>query len=664
VAENGWLAVQPLPSAIRAQQITFDAAQGAQLQTYRGMRLSIPPHAFEYEDGSLVTERVTFEVREAWNVSDFAVAGLATTADADFLLSGGMYHLDASVPSRRPVRIRQQAPPIARFPVPTASPDSFLLFRGNPTAANGLNWAPLPGTNAQYDTFAVVRLTENFNDLIVYYHLPTETRNALQAVTERAGKLAALRGFAKTSLPGAPVMVRELTLRWQHALRHLLPLRHQPGQPTLRGVRREHIQQMATLTGQPLQYVWVQGKLYVHKDDVHLLGMSPTNRWLMDRGYLYEPSLNAPDWFRAEFTNITKMVNEVAPAVDALVALDYNALGQLANQPEQLIAKMAAWARRGHLQTLANQRELTAVAEDMHTLRDMQLSHWRNLRYVPNWGRNSTSEERIRAQNTRKRTGRPFHYYYSLVQPACRLATGGEMLATEAFLAQLQHDSILAALGISPVGFASRNPAGQVVILTATEPMDLASLDRTAIVGDIRDYARQVVTTKTHIEAALANTNDRGIAPGGTPKPRVQRLMVVNAPVLFLGWYNIDRYYHSPKDTCEGQLLTAEGAPVQNKMVLVFNARERLMLYTVTNEHGRFSIQVPRGMPMRVACHLPPDSASGSPAQAICTVYGQPNQPGTSLVGGANQAHSALSLSPCVYPIFTDWVRSWNTHEM
>ena len=82
----------------------------------KGVRILIPKKSFTYEDGTLVTEEVKFQLTESLEFKDFISSGLLTKSANNLLETGGMIKIDAATISGKPVKIRAGKDMIVAIP--------------------------------------------------------------------------------------------------------------------------------------------------------------------------------------------------------------------------------------------------------------------------------------------------------------------------------------------------------------------------------------------------------------------------------------------------------------------------------------------------------------------------------------------------------------------
>jgi hypothetical protein len=114
------------------KQTTIKAANGTEI--------SIPADAFVFEDGSIATGNIQFEVKEALSTTDILLSGLSTKSDGKLLQTGGMVHIEASINGKKLLLAKNKNVDIK---LPTKNAVAGMeLFYGEKTKSGTINWKP------------------------------------------------------------------------------------------------------------------------------------------------------------------------------------------------------------------------------------------------------------------------------------------------------------------------------------------------------------------------------------------------------------------------------------------------------------------------------------------------------------------------------------------
>lgn len=103
------------------------------------INLLIPKNSLAYENGETITEPIQVNFKSYFNKEDMLVKGLTTRANNQLLVSSGMFEVEATVPSGRPLKIISPW----RIEIPLRSKkarDESLIFDGQMQGDSILNW--------------------------------------------------------------------------------------------------------------------------------------------------------------------------------------------------------------------------------------------------------------------------------------------------------------------------------------------------------------------------------------------------------------------------------------------------------------------------------------------------------------------------------------------
>jgi hypothetical protein len=110
--------------------------------------------------------------------------------------------------------------------------------------------------------------------------------------------------------------------------------------------------------------------------------------------------------------------------------------------------------------------------------------------------------------------------------------------------------------------------------------------------------------------------------PGSAIQPLINRGTFVQngvglggrTQILTLGWYNIDCFINEPFQLWKGVVVYTDGSPAIGQSVYAFCRPYPILLHTLTDNRGRFKLEVPRRFSMHIAvyaeqrrasCHAP-----------------------------------------------------------
>ncbi len=125
------------------QEISFQNSKGKTITTPKGTILEIPSDAFVFEDGSIPTGKIDFQIKEAFKASDWFLNNLSTeTIDGKLLQTAGMVYTDATSEGRKVKLIEGKS---IKITIPSESKpinDMELFYGQQHDQSEGIIWKP------------------------------------------------------------------------------------------------------------------------------------------------------------------------------------------------------------------------------------------------------------------------------------------------------------------------------------------------------------------------------------------------------------------------------------------------------------------------------------------------------------------------------------------
>ena len=103
----------------------------------QGVKILIKPNTFVYEDGTPVTEDISFNLTESLSYKDFIASGLLTKSADELLESGGMIKVGATTVSGKPVKVKAGKEMTVAIPNQNRQ-DNMEVFLSD----KGADWTP------------------------------------------------------------------------------------------------------------------------------------------------------------------------------------------------------------------------------------------------------------------------------------------------------------------------------------------------------------------------------------------------------------------------------------------------------------------------------------------------------------------------------------------
>jgi len=130
--------ISELEQALNPNKTSYhiiNPAQEAIVKGSKGVGVLIKPNTFTYEDGSPVTEDISFELTESLSYQDFIASGLLTKSANTLLETGGMIKIDAKTVSGKPVVADKNNPMTVAIPTKNRK-DNMEVF----SSTKGDDW--------------------------------------------------------------------------------------------------------------------------------------------------------------------------------------------------------------------------------------------------------------------------------------------------------------------------------------------------------------------------------------------------------------------------------------------------------------------------------------------------------------------------------------------